>query len=68
MTVGSQLKQTIAVIRGANATLRLYAAQTQKQEAREVYHQAVAVTDEVLRDLEDRLKALEFREPQYKGI
>ncbi|MGE5549185.1 MAG: DUF1657 domain-containing protein [Bacteroidota bacterium] len=68
MTVSSQVRQTLAGLRGAQATLRTYAAQTGKDETVAVYREALQVTEEIVGDLERRLKALEFEEPQYKGL
>jgi hypothetical protein len=67
MTVGSQVKQTLASIKGAQGTLRLYAAQSQNSEAITAYQEAIFVTGSIIKDLEERLKVLEFEEPQYKG-
>ena len=67
MTIASQLKQTIANLKGAESTLKVYSLQTQDEDAKLAYEQAVQITEEVLKDLEDRLKTLEFEEPQYKG-
>ncbi len=67
MTVASQVKQTLASIKGAQGTLRLYAAQTQDDETRSVYNNALETTQEIVNDLEKRLRVLEHQEPQYKG-
>jgi bacterioferritin (cytochrome b1) len=67
MTVGSQVKQTLSSLKGAQATLRIYAAQTRDEETRAVYEEALASTGEIIKDLEERLHKLEFQEPQYKG-
>lgn len=68
MTVGAQLNQTIAGLKNVRGTLGLYAYQSMPGETRESYREAVAVLDEVLGDLESRLKQVEFEEPQYKGF
>lgn len=67
MTVGSQVKQTLASLKSAQGTLRLYAVQSQDQKAIIAYQEAVFVTGSIIKDLEERLKLLEFEEPQYKG-
>ncbi len=67
MTVASQLKQTIASLKGARGTLRIYSAQTRDDETKVVYSDALGITDNIISDLESRLKVLEFEEPQYKG-
>lgn len=68
MTVASQVKQTLVSLKGARAGLRLYSAQVQNEEAEAVFKEAVETTEEVIYDLEERLKTLEFEEPQYKGV
>ncbi|MBS4022601.1 MAG: DUF1657 domain-containing protein [Dethiobacter sp.] len=67
MTVGSRLKQTLAGLKGAEGTLRLYAQQARHEKTRAVFKEAVATTGQVIEDLEKRLSILEFEEPQYKG-
>lgn len=67
MTIASQVKQTLAGIKGAQGTLRVYSAQTRDEEARKVFSDALIVTKEVIIDLENRIQKLEFEEPQYKG-
>jgi len=67
MTVASQLKQTIASLKGARGTLRVYSTQTRDVETRSVFLGALGETDTIIEDLEKRLQTLEFEEPQYKG-
>lgn len=67
MTVASQVKQTLASLKGARGTLRVYSTQSRDEEARLVFTDAIEVTDKVIKDLEDRIMTLEFEEPQYKG-
>ncbi len=67
MTVASQIKQALAALKGSQGTIRLYAAQTQEEETRAVYDEAMDTTTEIIHDLEKRLSALENEEPQYKG-
>ncbi len=67
MTVASQIKQTIATLKGARGTLRMYSTQTKDEETQVAFTDALGITDNIITDLENRLKTLEFREPQYKG-
>ena len=67
MTVGSKVKQTLVNLKSTQSTLRIYSIQTQNKKAKYAYKEALKVTDEVIQDLERRLKAIEFQEPQYKG-
>jgi hypothetical protein len=67
MTVASQVKQTLASLKGVQGTLRTYTLQTRDKETQSVYDNSLEITEIIIRDLEDRLKTLEFEEPQYKG-
>jgi DNA repair ATPase RecN len=68
MTVASQVKQTLASLNNAHATLRIYAIQNQNQEAQSVLDEAYRKTGEIIAEIEARLKTLEFEEPQYQGL
>jgi exo-beta-1,3-glucanase (GH17 family) len=67
MTVASQVKQTLTSLKSAQSTLRIYSSQTQEKEAIAAYKETLGVTNEIINDLEQRTKTLEFQEPQYKG-
>ncbi len=67
MTVGSQVKQTLAGLKGVGATLKIYATQSEEEEIKTVFTDATGITESVIKDLEERIKVLEFQEPQYKG-
>ena len=67
MTVASQVKQTLASLKGVQGTLRIYSTQTQDEEAVSLYQEALETTEAVINDLENRVQVLEFQEPQYKG-
>lgn len=68
MTVGSKVKQTLASLRGAESILRVYENQSQHPEAKEAFQRAVEGVEDVIYNLEERMKKLEFEEPQYKGF
>lgn len=67
MTVGSQVKQTIASLKNAQATLKIYSIQSRSEESKKVFNEAVSTTAEIISGMEERLKKLEFEEPQYKS-
>ena len=67
VTVASQVKKTVATLKGNQATMRLYGLQTQEKETKMVYHEALEVTEEIIKDLEERVQRLEYEEPQYQG-
>ncbi|HYE11463.1 MAG TPA: DUF1657 domain-containing protein [Patescibacteria group bacterium] len=68
MTVISQVKQTLTGLQSAQATLKLYEVQSQNKETKKVYQEIIDTTDEIIKDLEGRIKTLEYEEPQYKGL
>ncbi|WP_055669659.1 DUF1657 domain-containing protein [Desnuesiella massiliensis] len=67
MTVASNIKQTLASLKGIESTLRIYSVQSRREEEKEVYKNQLETVESVIKDIEDRLKTLEFEEPQYKG-
>jgi hypothetical protein len=67
MTVGSKVKQTLSNLKGIESTLKIYSVQSRNEEERTVYTQELETVESVIKDIEDRLKTLEFEEPQYKG-
>lgn len=67
MTVASQVKKTLATLKGNQGTLRLYAFETRDEESKLVYREALLATGNIINDLERRVQDLEFQEPQYKG-
>lgn len=67
MTVASNVKQTLASLKGVESTLKIYSVQSRKEEEKTIYKKELQTVESVIKDLEDRLKVLEFEEPQYKG-
>ncbi|MCE5222095.1 MAG: DUF1657 domain-containing protein [Clostridium sp.] len=67
MTVSSKVKQTLATLRGTEATLRVYSLQERDKEARAIYAEAFEEISKIKLDLEKRVGTIEFEEPQYKG-
>lgn len=68
MTVSSQVKQTLATLKGVQGTLRTYSIQSQVEEEKAAYRDALQITNHIIQDLESRLKVLEYEEPQFKGF
>ena len=60
MTVASQIKQSLATLQSAHATLRVYAEQSREPESKSVFEDTAKATGEIIADLEERLKILEF--------
>jgi hypothetical protein len=67
MTVGSQIKQTLATLESAHATLQIYSIQSQNEETKTIFKEASETTEEIMKEVQGRLKILEFEEPQYRG-
>jgi len=67
MTVGSKVKQTHTTLKGIESTLKIYMLQSNDEEVRLVFKDALNTTELVLKNLEDRLKVIKLEEPQYKG-
>lgn len=67
MTVGSQLKQTLVSLKGAQATMRHYKEHSRHEQARAAFAAALETVSKIVPELENRIAAIEFQEPQYKG-
>jgi len=67
MTVGANVKQTLANLKGAQGTLRTYSIKTQDETTKSIYAETLMTTNKVIDDLNKRLKTLELEEPQYKA-
>lgn len=67
MTVISKVKQTLATLKGAESTLKMYSLQERNEEAKAIYAEASKEINEIKTDLEKRIGVMEFEEPQYKG-
>ncbi|MBU5591307.1 DUF1657 domain-containing protein [Clostridium sp. MSJ-4] len=67
MTAISKVKQTLATLKGAEATLKMYSLQERDKKSRAIYNEASKEISEIKTDLEKRIGAMEFEEPQYKG-
>lgn len=68
MTIGTQLKSSVAALKGTQGTLRQYSVQSQSDEARAAFSETLETVGEIVTELENRLSTLEIQEPQYKGF
>ncbi len=68
MTISAQLKQTLASLKGIEATLEDFSTIEENTEAKEVLRRNAQRVNQVIGDFEKRLSVLEFEEPQYKGF
>ncbi|WP_430786298.1 DUF1657 domain-containing protein [Virgibacillus flavescens] len=67
MTVSSQVKQTLAGLKSAQASLEQFALQTQNKRTKELYEGAAQQTDSIIKSIEPRLQEIELEEPQYRN-
>lgn len=68
MTVSTQVKQTLASLKGARATLEAFASIEENREAKFTLSRNAQRINEVVRNMEKRVGVLEYEEPQYKGF
>ena len=66
MTVGSQLKQCIAGVQSAAATMKSFALETQDQEAKKTFEELDQTLDNAVNTLEKRQQYVQGQEPEYK--
>lgn len=66
MTVATQVKQTIAGLKSAQASFEQFALQTENKQAKQVYQNAAQQTQTILQSVEPRMTQIEQEEPQYK--
>ncbi|WP_129597870.1 DUF1657 domain-containing protein [Anaerophilus nitritogenes] len=67
MTVGAKVKQTLATLKSAQSTLQTYSIQSEDEKFKNICQQALDITHNAIDDLEERIKKIEFEEPEYKG-
>jgi Protein of unknown function (DUF1657) len=66
MTVISNVKQTIATLKGIEAQLSILALNSQEKKAQKTFHDMMLLIEEVKNDLHNRQVEIELEEPQYK--
>ena len=66
MTVYSQVKQTLAGLKSAQASFEQFALQTQNQAAKQLYTDCATQTQNLVNTVEQRVEQMEQEEPQYK--
>jgi hypothetical protein len=66
MTVISNVKQTIATLKGIEAQLSSLALNSQEEKAQQTFHDMMLLIEEVKNDLHNRQVEMELEEPQYK--
>lgn len=68
MTVGANVKQCLATIKGIEASLSTLAINTSSEQDQKVFHEEMLRIGQVKEDLIARVRQLEQQEDQYKGF
>lgn len=68
MTIGSQVKQSLANMKAIHATLQELALTSTNEGAQRAFHEAMLQTEQMIAALKGRIATLEREEPQYKGM
>ena len=68
MTVITQVKQTLAGLKSAQASFETFALGTDNQQAKQLYQNAAKQTKSVIDSLEPRIQQIEQEEPQYNQL
>jgi hypothetical protein len=68
MTVASQIKQTLASLKGAEATIKTYAIHHPDQVTKGEFLSCEQKMKSIISDLEKRIQQIEYEEPQFKGL
>ena len=66
MTVGTQMKQAIAGMQSASATMKTFSLETEDQQAKNDFKQIGEQLDSALEVLKGRQDYIQKQEPQYK--
>lgn len=66
MTVATQVKQTLAGLKSAQASFETFALGTENKSAKQLYQDAAQQTQAVIDLIQPRLQQIEEEEPQYK--
>ncbi|MEQ6378690.1 DUF1657 domain-containing protein [Bacillaceae bacterium S4-13-56] len=68
MTVGANVKQCLATIKGIEASLSTLAINTSSEQDQQILHEEMMNIGQVKEDLMARVRQLEQQEDQYKGF
>ncbi|MDE5412018.1 MAG: DUF1657 domain-containing protein [Bacillaceae bacterium] len=67
MTVASQVKQTLAGLKSAQASFETFSLQTENQQAKQMFQNLAQQTQGIVDTLAPRVQEIEQEEPQYKN-
>lgn len=65
MTVATQVNQTLAGLKSAQASLEGFSLQTENKKAKQMYQAAAQQTQSIIDSLEPRIQQMLQEEPQY---
>ncbi|WP_342046858.1 DUF1657 domain-containing protein [Bacillus sp. OTU530] len=65
MTVINNLKQTLAGLKSAQASLEGFALATDNQQAKQLYQNTAQQTQTIIDSLNSRIQEIQQEEPQY---
>ncbi|RBW67392.1 DUF1657 domain-containing protein [Bacillus taeanensis] len=65
MTVVNQVKQTLAGLKSAQASLETFALQTDNQQAKQTFQTCAQQTQTIVDSINSRLQEIQQEEPQY---
>jgi len=65
MTVGTQVQQTVAGLKSAQASFEGFALQTENKQAKQLYKDAAQATQAIIDTISPRLQQIQKEEPQY---
>ncbi|RAK21171.1 uncharacterized protein DUF1657 [Anoxybacillus vitaminiphilus] len=65
MTVGTQVQQTLAGLKSAQASFETFALQTDNQQSKQMYQQAAQQTQQIIDQVNQRMQQILQEEPQY---
>ncbi|HHY72529.1 MAG TPA: DUF1657 domain-containing protein [Bacillus bacterium] len=67
MTVATQVKQTLAGLKSAQASFETFALQTDNKSAKQMYQSAAQQTQQIVDTISTRLQEIQNEEPQYNN-
>ncbi|MFT8320825.1 MAG: DUF1657 domain-containing protein [Bacillus sp. (in: firmicutes)] len=67
MTVASNVKQTLASLKGIESQLSTFAIHSMEEEAQKNFHEAMVLVGEIKNDIQLRVYALEREENEYSS-
>ena len=67
MTVGSNVKQTLASLKGIESQLSAFAINSLDEEAQSKFHEAMVMVGQIKNDIQLRVYTLEREESEYSS-